>query len=130
MEKIYEKLGFVVVSYNPTKNFIVFDWTRYFVTLEEIKELHTKALEFARIKGVKTFVADTVKVKDVFLEECTDWFAKVQIPRLSEAGIKRIVTITPETALGRLSTKTWQAKISGIELYSVPNGGNFMSLVV
>jgi hypothetical protein len=109
---IYEKPNFIQVVYYPEKNYIVFDWTDFLVTLEDIQELHTKALATAQANNCYYYIADTSKVHTVLRQEVLRWWGDVWVPRLTEAGLKP-VTVVPTSALGLLSTRSWQADVVG-----------------
>jgi hypothetical protein len=54
--EIYQKAGYITVTYYEYPKYILFDWTRLAVTLDELKTLHMKAYEVIQAKGVKTLL--------------------------------------------------------------------------
>jgi len=126
MEKIYDGKN-VKVYYSSIKNYIMFEWQKYYMSLDELKEPFAVALSTAKAKGVKTYATDVRNVKDVLSPECIDWWLNVHVPVLSGMGLKRILTVPPIVALGRLATNTWQKKekktevqmLNGIECIDV-----------
>jgi hypothetical protein len=120
VDAIYEKPGYLVISHNRAKNYILFDWTNFNVTLDEIKSAHTKALETARRTGCRTYIADTSKVANTLRQEVIDWWGSTWVPELSNFGLRSIVTVVPERALAKLSTNTWQRQVvAGIAMTNV-----------
>jgi len=130
MQVIYKKDNYITVSFQEKPLHIVFDWSRLAVNLEELKELHMKAYEFVLSKKVKTLIADTSKVKDVLYKECIEWFGNEQVPRLSKVGVKRIITVVPKTALSRITTKSWQGAVEGIELHNADSLEDAIKLII
>lgn len=108
---IYEKPEFIQVSYRQDGNFILFDWTDFQVTLEEIQELHKKALAVALEKQCFYFIAETSKVRTVLRPIVVGWWTIVWVPKLLASGLKAIVTVVPDSALASLSTRQWQKDI-------------------
>jgi len=126
MEKIYDGKN-VKVYYSSLKNYIMFEWQKYYMSLDELKEPFAAALSTAKAKGVKTYATDVRNVKDVLSPECLNWWINEHVPVLSGMGLKRILTVPPIVALGRLATNTWQKKekktevqmLNGIECIDV-----------
>lgn len=117
---IYEKPHYIQVVYHPDKNFIVFDWTDFMVTLNEIKELHEKALITAQEKNCYYYIAETSKVRTVLRQQVISWWGEVWVPKLVEAGLQAIVTVVPTSTLATLSTYDWQGVVvSGIMMKNV-----------
>jgi hypothetical protein len=110
---IYEKPGYIQVVYHPDKNYVVFDWTDFLVTLEEIQELHKKALTLAQEKGCYYFIAETSRVTTVLRHDVLKWWGEVWVPTLDKAGLRAIVTVVPSSAIATLSTHVWQAQVEG-----------------
>lgn len=110
---IYEKQGYIQVRYQADKDYIIFDWTNFLVTLAEITELHHKALDAARANGCWYYVAETSRVTNMLRPEVIRWWADDWVPRLNEAGLKAIITVVPSVALAAMSTHSWQAQVVG-----------------
>jgi hypothetical protein len=120
MNAIYEKPGYLVVSHNRAKNYILFDWTNFNVTLDEIRSAHDQALEAARRADCRTYIADTSRVANTLRQEVVDWWGATWVPELAKFGLKSIVTVVPERALAKLSTTTWQRQVvAGIAMTNV-----------
>ncbi len=118
---IYEDQGYVEVSYNASKNYVLFNWTNASISFESIKKAHLKAMEVEKSKGVSTLIADCSNMKYSFSSEITDWFSGDMMPKLAkEANIKRIVTVLNGTAMAKLNASSWQ-RANNIEL---PNVGS------
>jgi hypothetical protein len=130
MQLIYEKKGYITVSLNESPLYIIFDWTKLAVTVDELKDLHMKAYAFIQSKRVKTLIAETSKVTDVLFPEGIKWFGEEHVPRLAAAGLKRVVTVVPKIALSRFATKTWQAAVLGIELHNAASLEEALTLVI
>ncbi len=116
---IYEKPGYVKITYHSDKNYVLFDWTNATISFDDIKEAHLKAFEIDKEKDVTCLIADCSKMKYSFTTEITDWFATEMMPRLSkEASIKRIITVLDDSAIAKLNAKSWQ-KANDIDLPNV-----------
>ena len=117
---IYEKPGYIRVYYRPDTNDIVFDWTNFLVTLEEIKELHQKALATAQEKQCFYYIAETSKVATTLRPEVIKWWADEWVATMASAGLQGIITVVPKGAIAALSTHSWQAQvINGIKMKNV-----------
>jgi hypothetical protein len=130
MQQIYEKLGFITVTFYERPRHILFDWTSFAIPFADLKDLFMKAYDVGVARGAKTLIAETSKVKDVLFNDAVQWWGDVQVPRLSKAGIVRIITVVPQTSLGRWSTKSWQGVVAGIELHNVGTLADAVKLVV
>jgi hypothetical protein len=120
VKAIYEKPGHLVVSHNPAKNYILFDWTNFNVTLDEIRSAHKQALDAAKGADCRTYIADTSKVANTLRQDVIEWWGGTWVPELARYGLKAIVTVVPEKALAKLSTGTWQKQVvSGIAMTNV-----------
>jgi len=108
---IYRKEDFIQVSYRSKLNYIIFDWTNFFVTLEDIQDLHQKALKTAKEKNCFYYVAETSKVNTILRPEVIKWWGDIWVPELAEAGIKGIVTVVPTSVISTLSTHSWQSRV-------------------
>ena len=118
--EIYNNPKFVKVTYNQFKNYILFDWSNMAISLEELKELHTKASDVVKKRGVKTLVAETSKATSILFPQCIEWWSNEQVPAYDEAGINSIITVKGGNALTRLTNKSWQGATGGIDIYEVP----------
>ena len=117
---IYEKPGCVRVEYKPVGGYILLDWTSFMIQMAEIQELHQKTLAAAKQYHCYYYLAETSRVRTVFLKEIIRWWGDVWVPKLAEAGLKAIVTVVPESALALLSTRSWQAEVTqGITMKNV-----------
>ena len=127
--KIYENEKFIKVSLVDSPKHILYDWKKTYITLAEFKEMHLTAIEAIKANGVYNLISDSSKVTDVPQDECKEWLGTQLIPLLSQAGVKKLITIVPQTALGRLGTKSWQQKVMGIDMYDVKSMDEAISLV-
>ena len=118
--EIYSNPKFVKVTYNQMKNYILFDWTSMAIPLEDLKELHTKACDLVKQRGVKTLVAETSKASGVLFPQCIEWWANEQVPAYDGAGVNAIITVKGGNPLTRLTNKSWQGATGGIDIYEVP----------
>ena len=108
---IHEIPNFIQVSFQEEKNYILFDWTNFSVSLEEIQTIHHKAFETAVEKHCMYYIAETSRVKNILRPEVLDWFAKEWVPVLSAGGLKAVITVVPLFGLATLSTRDWQANV-------------------
>lgn len=120
MNAIYNKPGYLVVSHSRTGNYILFDWTDFNVTLDDIKQAHARALDVARRNSCHTYIADTSRVANALPPEVIEWWGGTWVPELARYGLKSIITVVPERALAKLSTNTWQRQVvNGIAMSNV-----------
>jgi hypothetical protein len=88
-----------VVSHNRTKNYILFDWSNFNVTLAEIQAAHAKALDAARRTSCHTYIADTSRVANTLRQDVIEWWGGTWVPELARYGLRSIVTVVPDRAL-------------------------------
>ena len=118
---IYNKQNYITVTYSQSPKYLLYDWTKNYLDFEIFKEMHLTALKTIKENGVTSLISDSSKVKDVPSPECVEWLGNVLVPMLSQAGVKRLITIVAQTALSRIGTKSWQMKVLGIDMYDVKN---------
>jgi len=63
---------------------------------------------------VKHWIADVSQVREATSPEDQTWIAE-QAPRFIEAGLQSIITVLPQSALAKLSTKGWQRQLAGAD---------------
>ena len=126
---IYQNQDYVNVSYVESPKHLVYEWTRNSIKLDEFKKMHLKALEVIKSKGVTSLITDSSKVLDVPFPENVEWLGTELIPMLAKAGVKKLISIVPQTALSRLGTKSWQNKVLGIDMYDVKDMAEAIKLV-
>jgi hypothetical protein len=127
MNVIYQKLGVATVTYNESPKYILYNWEKNAVKLEDYKELHLKALDVIKQNKVYNLISDSSTVTDVPFNECLNWLSTELMPKLSAAGVTKLITIVPQTALSRIGTKSWQQKIMGIDMYDVKDRKDALS---
>jgi len=112
---LYDKYGLLQVAYRPAGGYILFDWTSFMVSLEEIQQAHRSALAGAQQHDCWFYLANTSKVRTVLRPEILEWWGKTWIHELATAGLRAIVTVVPAGAIATLSARAWQAEVtSGI----------------
>jgi hypothetical protein len=105
---LYECRGFLEVGYVEDKDYLVFAWRDFAISLKEIMKAHRAALDFAVSRGCMRYIADCSQAKDALLPEVIVWWRNDWVPVLAEAGLRRIVTIIPSSGLATLSNRDWQ----------------------
>jgi hypothetical protein len=117
---VFEKAGYLVISYDATKDYILFDWTSFNVTLDEIKMAHQKALETAKRHNCRNYVADTSKVTNALRQDIISWWGSTWVPILAAFGLRAVITVLPKSALANMSTSSWQRQVvDGIQMINV-----------
>lgn len=118
---IFEVASRVQVRHHEQDGYIVFDWSSFTIKLHEIEHAHEAALAAAQNERCLYYLADTSKVRDVLPQDVIQWWGRIWVPKLGQAGLRAIVTVTPTSALAALSTRSWQAEvIEGITVLNVP----------
>jgi hypothetical protein len=127
---IYQKASCITVTYSDSPKHLLYDWSKMWISLEDFKEMHLTALAKIKEKGVTSLISDASKVVDVPMKECIEWLGKELIPLLSQAGVKKLITVVPGTALGKIGTKSWQNQVMGIDMYDVKDRAEGLKLLV
>jgi hypothetical protein len=118
--EIYSKPGCITVSYDEVDHVVIFDWTKFVVALDEIKELHQKALKIAQERDCYDYIAETSKVKSALPQPVIEWWGQEWVPELVKAGLRSITTVVPSSAIAKLSTRSWQTEVvDGITMKNV-----------
>jgi hypothetical protein len=128
--KIYQKENCISVTYFDSPKYLLYEWSKMWVKLEDFKEMHLTALKTIKEKGITSLITDASVVTDIPMDECVEWLGKELIPLLSNAGVKRIITIVSGSALSRIGTKSWQNKVMGIDMYDVKDKSEALKLLV
>jgi hypothetical protein len=127
---VFEKPGYLVVSYNAAKDYILFDWANFNVTLDEIKVAHLKALEAAKRHDCRHYVADTSKVTNALRQDIISWWGSVWVPTLARFGLRSVVTVLPKSAVATMSTNSWQRQVvDGIQMINVASRADAESVL-
>jgi hypothetical protein len=103
--------GRIVVSYNEAKDYVLFDWTSFNVTLDEIRRIHEQALAVARRHNCRNYIADTRKVTNALRPDIIAWWGTTWVPTLSRYGLRCIITVPPAGAIASMSTDSWQREV-------------------
>ena len=131
MTVVFEKAGYLVISYDPAKDYILFDWTSFNVTLDEIKTAHEKALEAAKRHNCRNYVADTSKVTNALGQDIIAWWGSTWVPVLAKFGLRAVITVLPKSALANMSTSSWQRQVvDGIQMMNVASRADAESALV
>ncbi len=118
---IFEVSNRVQVRHHEHDGYIVFDWSSFTIKLHEIESVHEAALATALKERCLYYLADTSRVRDVLPQDVIQWWGRSWVPKLGQAGVRAIVTVTPTSALAALSTRSWQAEVlRGITMLNVP----------
>lgn len=117
---IYNNPKYIQVVYHPDKGYILFDWVDFLIPLQDIQELHAKALAVAEEKGCYHFVAETSKVTNALRPDVIEWWSDVWVSKLVAAGLRAVITVVPSTAFAAMSTHSWQSQVvDGILMQNV-----------
>jgi hypothetical protein len=108
---VVNKPGKITVSYNAAKDYVLFDWTSFNVTLDEIKAVHEDALATAKRHNCRNYIADTSRVTNALRQEIIAWWGTTWVPTLATFGLRTIVTVPPSSAIATMSTGSWQRQV-------------------
>ena len=96
------------VFHNREKNYLLFKWKSFRISLAEIQEMHREILDYAVANNCEILVAETSKTTSALGEDIIQWWRTVWVEKLVESGIKLIITILPRDILAQQSTFDWQ----------------------
>lgn len=127
---IHETPNRVQARHCAEDGYIIFDWSSFAISLDEIRTLHEESLAAVVKERCLFYIADTSKVRDVFAQEVIEWWGHTWVPKLREAGLLAIVTVVPSSELAALSTRSWQAEVQdGISMLNTPNLANALGAI-
>jgi len=118
--EIYKNEKYLSVIHNREKNYLRYKWSHMSIPLESLKELFSETGTFVEANGIKVLIADTLKAKSILFPECIDWWGKVEVPKFAGLGVEKIITITSESSLTRMTNERWHGATGSIDLYEVP----------
>ncbi|GAB4028801.1 hypothetical protein [Spirosoma koreense] len=118
LEKIKNQAGeiYAVLSYEPTKNYLLMKWVGY-STEDEVKQASLKMMAWQLNEGLKkqcrVHVHDTKEIEGAWIG-VVDWINTDMFPRCYQAGLRYNLSITSPDLFSRMSSvalqqqKSWQ----------------------
>ena len=108
MKTIYSNPDILTVYHDVEENYILLKWNSFHISLEEIKLMHKKILEYAVENNCHVYVAETSYTRSKLGDEILKWWKDVWINEMQKNGIRLIVTIYPRNIIAQISTTEWQ----------------------
>ncbi len=97
-------------------------WESMLISAEQFRaHIFDIGVPYARAHGINCWIVDTSKAKGVFRKEVLELIDKEVAPSFAAIGIKYFITITPESALTKLT-------VNKIEELNAADGMNVFSL--
>ena len=110
---VYEKTGFLKVTFNKEKKYVMFKWIKFGLSLESLKVAHQKALDILLANNCYNYIAETSQATGLLSQSVIEWWTNEWVPKLQKSGIKAIVTVIPSSVFATYSTKDWQSAVAG-----------------
>jgi hypothetical protein len=111
LKHIFSIPGYLDVSWSNEVKAVVDRWTNYAVTLDQFKDaILNKGLGYAKTHGGLAWIVDSSPAKGAFTQECQNFIASDIFPAFNKHGIKYFITITSQSAVTRMTIKSYQAK--------------------
>jgi hypothetical protein len=108
MKVIYRDEKYLTVYHNIERNYIHLKWRSFDISLNEIVVMHKSILDYAKKNKCAYYIADSAKAEHILRSEIIGWWRSIWIPEMNKAGIRAIITVTPQNSYAKLSTKEWQ----------------------
>ena len=108
--------GKMVQTWNGEVKAVVDTWTNYGATLDEFKQaVLIKGLNHAKLNQGRAWIVDSSKANGSFSQEIQNFIGSDIFPSFAKAGIKYFITITSESAVTRMTIRSYTAKLARME---------------
>lgn len=89
------------ISLIPELNCILLEW-KGDVLLEEWIEILTRGIDEVKAHNVTNWIGDTTNLGTT-AEEHDQWVQEIWLPKVNEAGLKKLVLVLPNDVLGEMA---------------------------
>jgi hypothetical protein len=119
---LYECPGFLVVRYEQEKDYILFRWSDFSISFEDLVRAHEAALKTAVERACSCYLADCSYARDTLSPEIVVWWRETWLPKMVASGVRVIVTVESTSTLASLSNRNWQRESgTGMKILNVPS---------
>ena len=121
---VSEVPGVLRVEWISDGNTMADVWTKYSITVDQFRQaVLVKGINFAKSRGVKSWVMDASKATGAFTREVQNLIETENFPTFARAGIKHFLTIKSTSAITNLSIGAYSSKLgpNGIQMVDVPD---------
>ena len=105
---LYNSDDVVAAHYDQPLNTIIVTWT-FLGPHDYLRPCLEAQLECAREDNAKSVIIDTSNATGVLDQSDQEWFGTTLFPEMQKAGVKAIITVTPENAIPKMASKQWQS---------------------
>ncbi len=121
MDIFYEKQGFIKCWYDPEHQMIVQDYEEFIADIDEFKYQHDLCFEALVKYQARKWLTNTKQTTSAVPVELQEWVKNVHAPRCIEHGLKYLATVVPDSEVGKVTTRSWQAGVKEIGTLTTAN---------
>ena len=123
---VYEVSGILKGEHDTTYGSMIDSWQSMLISADQFKDhIFEIGVPYAKANQVTAWIVDTSKAKGVFKKEVLELIDKEVAPAFAGIGIKHFITITPESALTKLTVNKIEqlnsADQHGMHVFSLPS---------
>ena len=101
-----ERAGSCSVGYDSDIGAVVITWLRNDNAI--FQEMLTLELQLVEEHGAASVIVDTSTTTGVLNDENQEWLVDVHYPKLTAAGLRAQISVTPKSATATLVNKRWE----------------------
>lgn len=119
MKTILTLPGLARLDHDPAAKIFVMHWTSYLGP--HFKQGIEALLAESRRSGIFAYISNASAAKDVPAQPDFQWVESHVKPELLKAGLKRFITVVPQSAIAKMGTQRFGkvAANAGVETYAV-----------
>lgn len=109
----YQVDGIASIDWDIAARAARITWSSFNIKLDQYKELMAQLVALLKSRSASRILVDTSAVRGAFPQAIIDDYVQRVLPELIGMGVKYMATVVPASAVGKLSTKMWQAEQVG-----------------
>ncbi len=119
---LYSIPGKLEGEWNADAKAVVDTWTNYVVSLDDFKKAVLETgVPYAKANGGQAWIVDSSTARGAFPQDIQAFIGSDVFPAFTANGIKYFITITPESAVTKMSVSSYASKAGpgGLQLVEV-----------
>ncbi len=109
----YKIEGLASIDWDIASRAARITWSSFNVKPDQFKLLMEQIVNLLKSRSGSKILVDTSAVTGALSQTVIDDYAQRVLPQFIGMGVKYMATVIPKTAIGKLSTKIWQAEQVG-----------------
>ena len=109
----YQVEGVATIDWDITARAARITWSSFNVKVDQFRNLMAQIIKLLTSRAGTRILVDTSAVQGALPQAIIDDYAQNTIPQFMAMGVQFMATVIPKSAIGKLSTKIWQAEQVG-----------------